>query len=113
MVKACVLLFVCFIAVFFEVTATPLPSELTEDQKTSIYGNDPNNYEGDIRLTDEQKQAIEGNTGMVSTARHWPMNINRQVIVPYRIENHHGFSQWLSRQVFCQSVNIYSINSSG
>jgi hypothetical protein len=92
MVKACILLCACLIAVFLEVTASPLPSELTEEQKTSLYGNSEN-YQGDIKLTDEQKQEIESNTGMLNTARRWPMNVNRQVIVPYRIEARHGFSK--------------------
>jgi hypothetical protein len=93
MAKACVLLCACLIAVFFEVTASPLPDELTEDQKTSLYGRNPENFEGDIKLTDEQKKEVESNTGMVNTAGRWPMNANRQVVVPYRIESRHGFSK--------------------
>lgn len=93
MAKFCVLLCACLIAVFLEVTATPLPSELTEEQKTSLYGNDPDLYQGDIKLTEEQKEEFEKNTGMLNTARRWPMNVNRQVIVPYRIEARHGFSE--------------------
>jgi hypothetical protein len=90
MAKACVLLCACLIAAFLEVTASPVP------EGTGIYGD---LFQGDIQLTEEQKriiyggEEIEGNTGMLNTARRWPMNLNRRVIVPYRMESRHGFSE--------------------
>lgn len=93
MTKASLILCVCFVAVVIKVSAIPVPEE-----DEGLYGD---RYQGDIELTDEQKQLIyggedvEGNTGMLDTRWRWPMNLNRRVIVPYRIEARQGYSKLL------------------
>jgi hypothetical protein len=96
MVKIFVLSFAC-LAVLLGVTSSPLQVELAEPQRAKLYDN-AERFQGDIKLTEEQKKAafgenVEGNSGMLDTRARWPMNLQRQVIVPYRIETRHGFSE--------------------
>lgn len=82
----------CLFAVFVVITATPVPTGY------GIFGVDK--FQGDIQLTDAQKELIYGdpehidaNSGMLNTAARWPMNLQGQVVVPYRIQASQGFSE--------------------
>lgn len=85
----------CLFAAFVALNATPVRQVPTG---YGIFGVDK--FQGDIVLNDEQKELIYGdpehidaNTGMVDTFRRWPMNLQGQVVVPYRIQPSEGFSK--------------------
>jgi hypothetical protein len=78
-----------FIEQFF---ANPILSENDED--FLIYGN---HFEGDIVLTQDQKDSINGKggrTGLLSSYWRWPINTAGQVIVPYVIRASDAFCEF-------------------
>lgn len=56
------------------------------------------NFQGDIILTPEQEDIINGNTrgartGLLNTRSRWPKNSSGYVIVPYTFQSASGFSK--------------------
>jgi hypothetical protein len=85
----------CFLAIFVAVYATPVREVPTG---YGIFGVDK--FQGDIMLNDRQKELIFGdpehidpNSGLLNTARRWPMNLQGQIVVPYRIQASEGYSK--------------------
>lgn len=70
-----------------------------------IYPELGDDFEGDIALTEEQKQRMSLNepqskTKTISTRKHWPTNAKGQAIVPYVIAAE-----------YCESKSFYSYQS--
>lgn len=78
-------------AVLFATVATlPVPPG------SEIYQNF---FQGDIKLSDYQKEILAGprngtRTGWTHPFFRWPKNTAGYVIVPYNIDEHQGFSEW-------------------
>lgn len=86
-----------------DLLVSDLPKIEGEDQeiynRELRYGKDF--FQGDIKLNDEQKNAILSNstvdldtrTGLLSEDFRWPKNANRNPVIPYTIAANSGFSE--------------------
>lgn len=77
------------VVLVIQVTATPIQPGV------GIFGN---KFQGDIKLTKEQEDALKGgsegaapNTGWTHESFRWPKNAQGQVIMPYTINPSAGF----------------------
>lgn len=68
-----------------------------EDDQTLMFGE---HFQGDIKLTEEQKARMSGNsvnsrTGWTWIPYQWTKNAQGIVEIPYRISHNAGFSKWI------------------
>lgn len=76
---------VLFSALALELSAIPANSALDQ--------NPPGLYQGDIKLTPEQeKLSLDPNTVLINTARHWRINLEGFVVIPYIFDPEAGYS---------------------
>lgn len=90
------------------VVVSQLNSNPIESSERPILGHE-NLFQGDIKLTEEQQDIIDGKvkvgrTGMLDTRNHWPKNSRGIVEIPYQINPNAGFSECLKFLIFVSII---------
>jgi len=94
--------------VFVQLNATPV----VRVNRPWVYGD---NFQGDIKLTQEQRDVYEGKaprTGWTWLPFRWPKNANGHVVVPFQIAANAGFSEFKCISSSLKSLHEHSFFSS-
>jgi hypothetical protein len=87
---------IAFVSVFATINALPISEDDAGERSKLEFGDE---FQGDIVLSPEQEQILNGNskgsrTGLLNKSNKWPKNSAGQVVVPYTFQAASGFSKY-------------------